>query len=156
MEDRANESTANIEKSIERDTAEFDQLFTPEAVSHPCSGQCKRDDFERRNALYDAREAIASLSKPVLILMGDHDRNVDPLQTLSVWESTLPEKTPHCIQRVAGATHGLLRSRWFDYQITSQWPWWKQGMFLLAGRNAYAPGALNVVSDWIQEQRCPH
>jgi len=54
------------------------------------------------------------MSTPVMILMGSDDRNVDPHQTLTAWQTTLPQHTPRCLRLVMGATHGLLRSRWFD------------------------------------------
>lgn len=147
-------SKGDIAKAVENDTTEFERQFTPDIVSRPCSGQCNREDFERRNAFSDARETISSLHTPVMILMGEHDRNVGPTETLDIWKSTLPEKTPHCFQLVDGATHGLLRSGWFDYQLTSQWPWWKQGIFLLSGREAYAPGALSRISGWALHREC--
>ncbi|WP_447887723.1 alpha/beta hydrolase family protein [Serratia fonticola] len=42
----------------------------------------------------------------------------------------------------------------FDYQLSSQWPWWKQGGFLLAGQQAYSPGSLSAISAWILNQQC--
>ena len=91
---------------------------------------------------------------PVLILMGMDDRNVDPDETVTVWEKSLPSITNRCIRQLPGATHGLLRSTWFDYQLSSQWPLWKQGLFLLSGKYAYSLGALNTVSTWIMHQKC--
>ncbi|EOC1281802.1 alpha/beta hydrolase [Cronobacter turicensis] len=66
----------------------------------------------------------------------------------------LPESTPRCIRMIEGATHGLLKSRWYDYQLPSQWPAWTQGLFLLTGQHAYAPGALDAVSAWILHGEC--
>ncbi|WP_422527828.1 hypothetical protein [Serratia fonticola] len=94
------------------------------------------------------------MQTPVMILMGADDRNVDPHETIAVWSEELPAKTPRCIRRGADATHGLLRSEWFDYQLSSQWPWWKQGGFLLAGQQAYSPGSLSAISAWILNQQC--
>jgi len=91
---------------------------------------------------------------PVLLLMGEVDRNVDPDESVEQWKASLPTKTPQCLRQVSGATHGLLRSALFDYQLTSQWPWWKQGAFLMLGQKAYATGVLPGVADWIRQQRC--
>ena len=147
-------SVQAIADASAQDTADFDRQFTPFSTSRPCAARCTREDFERRNALADARTAISTMSTPVMILMGSDDRNVDPHQTLTVWQATLPQQTPRCLRLVMGATHGLLRSRWFDYQLSSQWPWWKTGMFLLAGQESYAPGALSEIADWAAERQC--
>ncbi|MEX0560820.1 alpha/beta hydrolase family protein [Raoultella terrigena] len=132
----------------------FDRQFTEEAASLPCNTQCTRQDFERRNSRADATKYISVMRTPVLILMGKDDRNVDPDDTVAVWTKALPLDTPRCIMQLPGATHGLLRSEWFDYQLASQWPLWKQGLFLLSGKYSYSPGALNTVSSWILSQKC--
>lgn len=132
----------------------FDQQFTEEAAILPCNSQCTRQDFERRNSRADATTDISSIHIPVLILMGKDDRNVDSDETVAVWAKALPVSTHRCIRELPGATHGLLRSEWFDYQLASQWPIWKQGLFLLSGKYAYSPGALNTVSSWILNQKC--
>lgn len=132
----------------------FDRQFTEQAATLPCNSQCTRQDFERRNSRADARKDVSVLQTPVLILMGKDDRNVDPDETVAVWAETLPSGTSRCIRELPGATHGLLRSEWFDYQLSSQWPLWKQGLFLLSGRYAYSPGALRTVSSWILNQDC--
>lgn len=86
--------------------------------------------------------------------MGSDDRNVDPNETISVWAKYLSTDTPRCIKQAAGATHGLLRSKWFDYQLPSHWPLLKQGLFVLSGKYSYSPGTLNTVSSWITNQKC--
>ncbi|EAQ6245697.1 alpha/beta hydrolase [Salmonella enterica] len=143
-------SAVDIQNALKAD----DRLYTEEMVSRSCISRCTRHDFERRNSLADATDSISELHTPVLILMGQDDRNVDPNETVMVWDRALPSHTPRCIRIVAGATHGLLRSTWFDYQLISQWPLWKQGLFLLLGRYAYSPGALDIISRWISNQEC--
>lgn len=147
-------SEQNIREAVARDSVDFATQFTPQAALRPCKVSCNRDDFERRNAFADARGAIARMHTPVMIMMGKDDRNVDPQETLTVWAADLPANTVRCIKPVAGATHGLLRSRWFDYQLPSQWPLWKQGVFLLSGQYAWAPGALSGITDWIHTGTC--
>lgn len=132
----------------------FDRQFTEETATFPCNFQCTRQDFERRNSRADATKDISVMHTPVLILMGKDDRNVDPDETVAVWAKTLPAGTPRCIRQLPRATHGLLRSGWFDYQLASQWPLWKQGLFLLSGKYSYSPGAINTVTSWILNQRC--
>lgn len=136
------------------EAAVFDRQFTEEAANRPCNSPCTRQDFERRNSRADATKEISGIDTPVFILMGKDDRNVDPDETVAVWRKALPVGTARCIRQLPGATHGLLRSEWFDYQLASQWPLWKQGLFLLSGQHAYSPGALNSVSSWILKQQC--
>lgn len=141
---------ADITQRVAAEDAAYDRTFSAAAVAAPCESVCTRDDFERRNARSDALADIARMTTPVMLLMGDDDRNVDADESLRLWGSALPATTPRCLLRVPGATHGLLRSRWFDYPLTTQWPLWKQGAFLLAGRHAYAPGALTAMAQWIE------
>lgn len=144
----------DIQEAKKHEAVVFDRQFTEEAVVLPCNSRCTRQDFERRNALADATKDISGTHTPVLILMGKDDRNVDSDETAAAWAKTLPVGTPRCIRQLPGATHGLLRSEWFDYQLSSQWPLWKQGLFLLSGRYTYSPGALRTVSSWILNQNC--
>lgn len=151
----AGQPANEITRAVANDTAAFDAHYTQETTSRPCAAVCTRNDFERRNALADARVAIGSMQTPVMVLMGQDDRNVDSKETLAVWRARLPVKTPHCLRLIPAATHGLLNSRWYDYQLASQWPAWKQGVFLLSGRKAYAAGALDMISGWIRNGACP-
>ncbi|CNB90528.1 alpha/beta hydrolase family protein [Yersinia intermedia] len=141
-------------KKLEAET--FDRLFTEETASRPCLSRCTRQDFERRNSRADATTYISEMHTPTLIIMGEADRNVDPNETIAFWTRALPVDTPRCIRLVPNATHGLLRSKWFDYQLPSQFPLWKQGIFLLSGQYAYSPGALNAISLWILNQECDY
>ncbi|UNK55768.1 alpha/beta hydrolase family protein [Rahnella aceris] len=147
-------SLNDIQDAKKHEAVAFDRQFTEEAAVLPCHSQCTRQDFERRNSLADATKDISGTHTPVLILMGQDDRNVDADETAAVWAKALPAGTPRCIRQLPGATHGLLRSEWFDYQLASQWPLWKQGLFLLSGRYSYSPGALRTVSSWILNQNC--
>lgn len=147
-------SLNDIQDAKKHEAVVFDRQFTEEAAVLPCNSLCTRQDFERRNSLADATKDISGTHTPVLILMGKDDRNVDADETAAVWAKTLPAGTLRCIRKLPGATHGLLRSEWFDYQLSSQWPFWKQGLFLLSGKYAYSPGALRTVSSWILNQDC--
>ncbi|EKY3246045.1 alpha/beta hydrolase family protein [Cronobacter dublinensis] len=145
---------SEIAQAIQNDRLDFARRYTAPTVSRPCAGRCTRDDFERRNALADARADITQMKIPVMVLMGANDRNVRPGETLTVWAATLPPATPRCLRMMDGATHGLLKSRWYDYQLPSQWPWWAQALFLLSGEHAYAPGAPEAIATWIHTQQC--
>lgn len=143
-----------IDRQLAQEHADVMQRFTPQRIALPCAATCTREDFERRNADANALQDIRRMTVPVMVLMGEDDRNVDPWNTLPLWRSFVPPGTRHCIRSVDRASHGLLRSRWFDYQLESQWPVWKQGLFLLLGRYAYAPGAIDSIANWINGQRC--
>ena len=147
-------SAADIEDEKKREAINFDRQFTKEIAARPCFSLCTRQDFERRNSLADATKDISELHTPVLILMGRDDRNVNPNETVDVWGKTLPAETARCIGLIPKTTHGLLRSKWFDYQLPSQWPVWKQGLFLLLGQYSYSPSVLKNISDWILTQQC--
>lgn len=108
----------------------------------------------RRNARADARQDIAAQRVPVMVLMGAQDLNVSSTETLTVWSRLLPVTTSRCLREVKDATHGLLRAKWFNYQLSEQWPRWAQWGFLAAGQYAYAPGALDAIPQWILARRC--
>lgn len=143
-----------ISAAIAKERTAYAQRFSPKTVMQLCASRCTRDDFERRNALSDARQDIAAQQVPVMVLMGAQDLNVSSKETLTVWSRLLPVATSRCLREVKDATHGLLRAKWFNYQLSEQWPRWTQWGFLAAGQSAYAPGALDAISKWVLERRC--
>ncbi|GAA5107724.1 CocE/NonD family hydrolase [Orbus sasakiae] len=145
---------SQITSQLQHERTNYDKVFTQSEIVKPCESICTRFDFERRNALIDATNDITNMVTPVMILVGKDDINVDPLQTVQVWSSNLPKQTPHCIKIVRNATHSLLNSDWFNYQQASQWPWWHEALFILAGSSAYSPNVLNDISDWVLHQQC--
>lgn len=78
---------SEITAAIARERVAYSQRFT-QTVMQPCSSRCTRDDFERRNALSDARQDIAAQHVPVMVLMGAQDLNVSSKETLTVWSVT--------------------------------------------------------------------
>lgn len=143
-----------IATAIAAERTTYSQRFTPQAVAQPCASRCTREDFERRNALSDARQDITAQRVPVMVLMGDRDLNVSSKETLTVWSRLLPVATSRCLREIKEASHGLLRAQWFNYQLSEQWPRWTQWGFLAAGQSAYAPGALDAIAEWILDRRC--
>lgn len=94
-----------------------------------------RFGFIRLNREEDAREDIARLTLPVLVLMGAHDLNVDPQETVSVYNELISEAHPrNRIHLIPGATHALLDARYYNYQLPDQWPFVATARFILAGR----------------------
>jgi alpha-beta hydrolase superfamily lysophospholipase len=143
-----------VARQVQREIQAFDAEFTQAAAESPCAATCTRQDFERRNSHADARSAIAAMQTPVMILMGAQDRNVDPDDTLGTWDTSLPDQTLRCIRKVPSATHGLLRSSGFDYQLASEWPWYTTAIFLMSGHRAYASGALESIATWVLDRKC--
>lgn len=159
MEERLTQegrSAIDIAQAVKQESAAFDQQYTKANTQLPCQSLCNRKDFERINALSDARQRIMTIQSPVLLLMGEHDRNVNPDTSLTIWHDLLPQGIPQCIKKIPAATHGLLRSALFDYQLASEWPLWKQGLFVLLGEYAYAPGSLPAIAMWVNQQTCPN
>lgn len=147
-------SNSAITRAQQNEALKFDTTFTTKSSALPCQSICTRDDFERINALSDAKVDIMQIQSPTLLLMGADDLNVNAVESVATWQNMLPAQTPRCIYQVPHATHGLLKSEWFNYQLIAEWPIWKQGVYLMMARSAYAPSTLDQLADWILKQKC--
>ena len=106
--------------------------------------------FVQRSFDEDVRDLLPGLALPLLVLSGADDLNVDAHQTVSVYSATLAGANPHNqFELVPGATHSLLISEHYNFQLAEQWPVSAQARFTLSGRNAYAPRVLTTLTDWI-------
>jgi len=47
------------------------------------------------------------------------------------------------------ATHDLLKASAYNWQLTDDWSSFAVAHFLVEGRHAYAPGALDTTTGWI-------
>jgi len=112
----------------------------------------RRFGFIARNYLEDASQALATMQGPVLAVWGAQDRNVDPLDEANTYTHAFANQPDRRVAVVPGATHALLRAGWFDYQLESDWPAWKQWLYTALGRHAYAPGTLGPIEAWIRAQ----
>nr|WP_241021555.1 alpha/beta hydrolase [Burkholderia sp. Ac-20353] len=110
----------------------------------------RRFGFVARNYAEDASRALASMQGPVLAVWGAWDRNVDPVDDANAYSRAFAQRDGRHIVIVRDATHALLRERWFDYQLESEWPAWKKYLFICLGRHAYEPGALDLIANWIR------
>lgn len=130
------------------------RLFGRDAVYDPAAlpdGMSEaRWGFIQRNRLADATADLRQLSLPLLAIWGADDLNVDAVHDAAVYEIAL-ENAHRATRRhvFPGATHGLLKARSYNYQLVSQWPWHAQLRFLWEGRGAYAPGTLDMITNWI-------
>ncbi|MBN3818951.1 alpha/beta hydrolase [Paraburkholderia sp. Se-20369] len=112
----------------------------------------RRFGFIARNYAEDSSQAIATMRGPVLAVWGAQDRNVDPVDEANAYTHAFAGRAGRQVVIVPGATHALLRARWFDYQLESDWPRWKTWLYMALGRDAYAPGTLGPIAAWIRAQ----
>ncbi|WP_088511603.1 alpha/beta hydrolase family protein [Burkholderia ubonensis] len=112
----------------------------------------RRFGFIARNYAEDASRALATMQGPVLAVWGAQDRNVDPVEDANAYSRAFGGRDDRRVVMVSDATHALLRARWFDYQLESDWPAWKKILFMGLGRRAYEPGALDTIAGWINAQ----
>ncbi|WP_175925737.1 alpha/beta hydrolase family protein [Burkholderia cepacia] len=112
----------------------------------------RRFGFIARNYLEDSSQALATMQGPVLAVWGAQDRNVDPVDEAHAYTQAFANRPDQHVAVVPGATHGLLRAGWFDYQLESDWPTWKTWLYMALGRHAYAPGTLAPIEAWIRSQ----
>lgn len=126
-----------------RDAA-YDRAALPDGMSEARWG------FIQRNRLADARADLGQMSLPLLAVWGADDLNVDAAHDSVVYQTVMERAHPATrLHVVRDATHGLLKAGPYNYQLVSQWPWYAQLQFLWEGRGAYAPGALDLITDWI-------
>ncbi|WDD92610.1 alpha/beta hydrolase [Burkholderia sp. FERM BP-3421] len=150
---------AAIERRLRAEYADNDRLFG--AAHAPADPRARPDIAPRRfrfitlNYAEDATSALATMQGPVLALWGAWDRNVDPIDEANAYRRAFAGHPDHLAEIAPGATHALLRARWFDYQLESDWPLWKQALFACLGRRAYEPGALARLTGWINAQAAP-
>lgn len=147
----AEEIEAAIAAYAERDARIFADGYVPTTAD--MGGMTPdRFAFVARNHQADASDAIAAMTGPVLAVWGADDLNVDAQTDAATYRALLPDPTQQSDLLIPSATHGLLRAGLFNYQLTDQWPAHKQALFLVAGRRAFAPGALDRIADWINTQ----
>lgn len=106
-------------------------------------------NFVLKNYNEDVTPALKTMKGPVLALWGALDLNVNTAEDSEVYKELFSGARDRQIIVVPNATHGLLRAGLFNYQLMSQWPLWKEYLFVALGRHSYAPGSLNLVSSWI-------
>lgn len=144
-----------IREQIAQDSADDDRFFAADHVPADAElGDMSRQRFEfvRRNRAVDASADIARMQGPVLALWGADDLNVDAAANAATFATLLPDNAVQSADVLADATHALLR-RWpFNAQLTSEWPPYVRWAFAGLGRRVYAPGALDRITGWINDQ----
>jgi pimeloyl-ACP methyl ester carboxylesterase len=112
----------------------------------------QRAGFILRNRHVDAKAELEKAQAPFLALWGKDDLNVDAKTNARDYERLLlPNHPANRVVVVPNATHGLLRSRLFNYQLPQDMPWWANAAFVVLGRHAYADNAIPTMTDWINQ-----
>ncbi|WP_428687880.1 alpha/beta hydrolase family protein [Roseibium sp.] len=109
-----------------------------------------RFGFVQRNMRADSTHNLWHISAPVLTIHGSEDLNVDPVANSNGYREIL--KGRHKANRsvvVPGGTHALLRAGLFNYQLEGNMPAGLKTLFAVLGRRAYAPGALETLTGWV-------
>lgn len=146
---------ADIEAAVAVETERDDRFFGPDAAydsaNLPGDMSEARWGFIQRNRFADAGLDLRQLSLPLLAVWGANDLNVDALNDAAFYEAALADRHEATrLHVLPDATHGLLKAGPYNYQLVWQWPWHAQLRFLLEGREAYAPGALDLITHWIR------
>lgn len=141
--------TALAEQDLEDDRA-FGRKAT--ADDAPVGMSPERWGFVRQNRGVDSRQALSSLGLPLLALWGAEDLNVDPTRNAATFEEMLGRQDSATrITILPDATHGLLKASVYNCQLSEDWSYYAAARYLLEGRYAFAPGALDTISDWVKE-----
>ncbi|VVE13834.1 hypothetical protein PHO31112_02768 [Pandoraea horticolens] len=147
---------ASIDTAISEELKSNDAVFArPGQPAIPATRpdiEPRRFNFIARNYSEDSAEALKTMRGPVLAIWGSLDRNVDPIEDANDYKRAFAGHTGRRVVQIPDATHALLRGRWFDYQLESEWPKWKIALFMCLGRHAYEPGALKLIATWIKAQ----
>ncbi|RTR05876.1 alpha/beta hydrolase family protein [Halomonas nitroreducens] len=144
---------AYVQQQVERD----EKLFAPpvsyerylEQTTEEAPMSEARFHFVALNYSVDSTEELPRITSPMLVLFGEDDLNVDARSEARVYEQGLANG--HDANEVVvwpEATHALTRTRWFNYRLPSQIPWYATLYALAAGREIYAPGVVDHIADW--------
>lgn len=106
--------------------------------------------FVAQNYLADSTAELSQIDSPMLAIFGESDLNVDAHREAEIYEQLLAKRHPQNEVLIwPQATHSLTKIDWFNHQLPSQTPWYSNLYALMAGRNIYAPGVIDHISDWI-------
>lgn len=129
----------------------YDMIFKQPA--NPLSApdmEAERFRFVAGEYWENSTKLIASMDGPVFAMWGQDDLNVNAQSDSKTYlEQWMPLITSKRVVVVPNATHGLLRSSIYNYQLSSDWPWYLNYIYLGMGRKAYAEDTLDKIIDWI-------
>lgn len=123
--------------------------------SHDISfqGEMSHDRFQFviKNYLSDSSKFLPNMNGRVLAILGELDLNVDVAKNACLYKTLLGDHVNKTVALFPNASHGLLKAPMFNYQLESQWSWWKEALFIYQGRESYSSDALSALTAWIAE-----
>jgi pimeloyl-ACP methyl ester carboxylesterase len=145
-------STQEIAEALAKQQYEDERFFGPDALvdERPDGLSVDRWNFIRLNRTSDARDQLARLDVPLLAIWGAQDLNVDAQLNAAAYHELMAENDARSqVLLWPDATHSLLKSNGYNWQLSEDWSWFAMARFLAEGRQAFAPGAISEISDWI-------
>lgn len=146
-------SPEEIQALLARERQENDALFGPAAKGQVAQRSDMSPDrliFVQKNYQSDSRPFLSRMQGPVLIALGEDDLNVDAKTDSCRFQHSLHAKPDASVALIPGGTHNLMKASSFNYQLESDWPWYKQAYFLYQGRESYLPGVYRQIGNWIK------
>ena len=143
-----------ITAALSDQKTEDERIFGPAATPEDRPAGMPRDrwQFVRQNRNADSREALATLDIPLLAIWGADDLNVNPVRNAEIFRELLTDRAELArVVVVPNATHGLLKSSAYSWQLLQDWSHYAVARFLFEGRYAYAPDALGTLFRWVEE-----
>ena len=147
-------SEPEIQARLAEEAREDDRMFGPDATAADAPEGLPPDRwrFIRTNRDADARADLATLDLPLLAIWGQDDLNVDAARNAAIYRESLASRAaPTKIMIWPDATHGLLKSPAYNWQLTEDWSTFARLRYLVEGRHAFAPGVLGAIAAWISE-----
>lgn len=146
---------SKIDRQVTKQLQSYDAIFGVNGSHDPKTSpdmSLERFKFVDRSFLSDASQDIPKMNGRMLAIWGKDDLNVNAQADACRYEKLLADKPNSTVVVVKNSTHGLLNASLFNYQLDSQWPWWKKAYFLYSGREGYTPYALPFIIDWLKQQ----
>ncbi|WP_235845409.1 alpha/beta hydrolase family protein [Morganella psychrotolerans] len=146
----------DIARLLAEEQTENDRIFSMNGSKDPANRSDMTPDrfaFVAKNYLSDSSADLPHMNGRVLAVWGAEDLNVNARADACRYQSALKDNPQADVMVVPQAGHGLLRAPAFNYQLESDWPVLRRWHFLYSGRDAYYPGALNLITDWIENKK---
>lgn len=140
-----------IAKRLADRNRKYDALFDASTAPPVQTGMdATRFKFVADAYWENSTETLSGMKGPLLAIWGEGDQNVDAHANSVIYKEQLaPLSEERKVIVVPNATHGLLRADLYNYQLSSDWPWYLQYIFLSEGRNAFAPESISQIINWI-------
>lgn len=152
---RAGATEAEITEALAREAEADAVAFGPAAglKDVPDGMTPARWRFVRTNRDADATEALARSTLPILAIWGADDLNVDAEADAATYRALVGDiHSATEIRVVRDASHALLKSGPYNWQLAEEWPWQVRARFVLEGQHAFAPGTLFDMATWIKDR----